>query len=111
MDTRLIEDAAKATLTGDKPFPAIVGMLVGAGEEFYHFDYLALRKTFYGGDTALVSVPIPLEGLPSVAADFDADALRANIRDSQQNHQSWRDFSIRAMQGGVQGYFAFLRGK
>lgn len=111
MDSQLIAAAAKATLTGDQPFPEIVGMLVEAGVEFYHVDYLALRKTFYGGDAALVSAPIPLEGLPPVAADFDAEALRANILDSQQNHQSWRDFSVRAMQGGVQGYFAFLRGK
>lgn len=45
------------------------------------------------------------------AADFDAEALRANIVDSQQNGQSWRDFTTRAMNGGVQGYFAFLRGQ
>lgn len=111
MDTQLIAAAAQATLTGDKPFPEIVGMLVEAGVEFYHVDYLALQKTFYGGDGGLVTVPIPLEGLPPVAAGFDAEALRANILDSQQNHQSWRDFSIRAMKGGVQGYFAFLRGR
>jgi hypothetical protein len=48
---------------------------------------------------------------PVVAANFDAAALRANILDSQQGGQSWRDFSIRAMAGGVQGYFAFLRGQ
>ncbi|MDP1588182.1 MAG: hypothetical protein Q8M07_10580 [Prosthecobacter sp.] len=58
-----------------------------------------------------MSTPIPLENLPPVAAEFDAEALRANILDSQQNGQSWRDFTIRAMSGGVQGYFAFLRGQ
>lgn len=110
MNTDLITAAATATLTGEKPFPEIVGMLLEAGVEFYHVDYLALRKTFYSGEGAVVGTAIPLEGLPEVAADFDAGALRANILDSQQNHQSWRDFSIRAMRGGVQGYFAFLRG-
>lgn len=56
-------------------------------------------------------LPIPIEGSPSVAAHFDTESLRANILDSRQNGQSWRDFSIRAMNGGVQGYFAFLRGQ
>jgi hypothetical protein len=50
-----------------------------------------------------VNLPIPIEGLPQVAADFDASALRANILDSQQNDQTWRDFTLHAMNGGVQG--------
>lgn len=58
-----------------------------------------------------LTTPIPLEGLPLVAVDFDVTALRVNILDSQQNGQSWRDFSIRAMTSGVKGYFAFLRGQ
>lgn len=64
-------------------------------------------KTYYSGEGAAVCTPIPLEGLPPVAADFDTEALRANILDSQHHGQSSRDFSIR----GVQGYFAFLRGQ
>ena len=111
MNTELITAAAHATLNAEKSFPQIVGMLIEAGVEFYHVDYLALRKTFYSGEGAVVSMPIPIEGLPPVAADFDAAALRANILDSQQNGQTWRDFTLRAMNGGVQGYFAFLRGQ
>ncbi len=111
MNTELITAAAQATLTGSKPFPEIVGMLIEAGVEFYHVDYLVLSKTYYSGDGAVVSTPIPLEGLPGVASELDAAALRANILDSQQNSQSWREFSMRAMKGGVQGYFAFLRGQ
>lgn len=111
MNTDLITAAAQATLTGSKPFPEIVGMLIEAGVEFYHVDYLALSKTYYSGDGAVVSTAIPLEGLPPVAAELDVPALRANILDSQQNGQIWRDFTLRAMKGGVQGYLAFLRGK
>lgn len=111
MNTALITAAAHATLSAEKPFPQIVGMLIEAGVEFYHVDYLALQKSFYSGEGAIVSLPIPIEGLPQVATDFDAAALRANILDSQQNGQSWRDFTLRAMSSGVQGYFAFLRGQ
>jgi uncharacterized protein YbcV (DUF1398 family) len=111
MNTDLITSAARATLAGDMPFPQIVAQLIEAGAEFYHVDYLALRKTFYNGSGAIVTTSIPYENLPAVAADFDVQALRANILDSQQNNQPYRDFSIRAMRAGVQGYFAFLRGR
>lgn len=111
MNTDLITAAANATLTGGTPFPQIAAQLIGAGVEFYHVDYLALRKTFYNGAGASVTTAIPYENLPTVAADFDAQALRANILDSQQNNQHYRVFSSRAMQAGVQGYFAFLRGQ
>ncbi len=111
MNTELIAAAAHATLHAEKSFPQIVGKLIEAGVEFYHVDYLALRKTFYSGEGAVMSLPIPIEGLPQIAADFDAAALLANILDSQQNGQSWLDFTLRAMNGGVQGYFAFLRGQ
>ncbi len=111
MNTDLITAAANATLAGGTPFPQIVAQFIGAGVEFYHVDYLALRKTFYNDGGAAVTTAIPYENLPAVAADFDAHALRANILDSQQNNQHYRDFSSRAMQAGVQGYFAFLRGQ
>lgn len=111
MNTDLITTAASATLAGGTPFPQIVAMLIEAGVESYHVDYLTLRKSFYSGSGAIVTTSIPYENLPSVAADFDSPALRANILDSQQKNQHYRDFSMRAMQAGVQGYIAFLRGR
>lgn len=111
MNADLITAAANATLAGGTPFPQIVAQLIEAGVECYHVDYLSLRKTFYNGSRGAVTTAVPYEDLPAVAADFDVQALRANILDSQQNNQHFRDFSIRAMQAGVQGYFAFLRGQ
>jgi uncharacterized protein YbcV (DUF1398 family) len=111
MNTQLITKAAQATLNGGTPFPEIVVQLISAGVEYYHVDYIALRKTFYNGDGAVVTTPITCGELPPVAADFDAAALHENIRDSQQKNQPWREFTRRAMQAGVQGYHAFLRGQ
>lgn len=111
MNTETIVQAARATLEGTKPFPEIVGMLLAVGVEYYHVDYVGLRKTFYGTAGVTVTTPIPFEGLPPVAADFCAEALRANIGDSQRNGQKFRDFTHRAMAAGVQGYYAFLRGR
>ncbi len=111
MNTELIAAAARATHAGTAPFPEIVAQLIAAGVEFYHVDYLGLRTTYYDGDGAIAQTPMLYENLPSVAAEFDAAALRAAILDSQRNGQPHREFTRRAMGAGVQGYFAFLRGK
>jgi uncharacterized protein YbcV (DUF1398 family) len=111
MDATVINEAAQATLAGTMPFPQIVAKLMEAGVEYYHVDYVGRCKRFYGGEGACVVTAIPYEGLPPVAAELDVDALREDIRDSQQHGQHYRDFTIRAMKAGVQGYYAFLRGK
>ncbi len=67
--------------------------------------------TFYSATGDTVTTPISYEGLPSVAADFDTPELRAAILDSQRHGQHFRDFTRRAMEAGVQGYIAFLRGQ
>ena len=59
----------------------------------------------------MMATSINYEGLPPVAPEFDAAALRANILDSQRHGQPYREFTRRAMAGGVQGYIAYLRGK
>jgi uncharacterized protein YbcV (DUF1398 family) len=111
MNTKIITETARKTLDGTMSFPEVVGHLLTAGVEYYHVDYVGMRKTFYSADGDAVVTPISYEGLPSVAADLDAAALRADILDSQTNGQKYREFTRRAMEVGVQGYFAFLRGK
>ena len=111
MNSDLVLQAARASLTGSLPFPEIVRNLIQAGVEYYHVDYILLQFTFYGTNAASVVAPLTFEGLPAVAKDFDAAALRQAILDSQQKGQQFREFSQRAMRAGVQGYFAFLQGK
>lgn len=110
MNTEIVAEAARATLSGSLPFPEVVRRLIETGVEYYHVDYVALRKTFYSASGTMVTTPITYEGLPAVAADFDVAALRAAIVDSQNYGQHYRDFTQRAMEAGVQGYIAFLRG-
>lgn len=111
MDATVVREAASATLAGTMPFPQIVGKLIEAGVEYYHVDYVGRCTRFYDGHGTCVVTPIAFEELPPVGAELDVDALRADIRDSQQNGQPYREFTARAMRAGVQGYFAFLRGK
>jgi uncharacterized protein YbcV (DUF1398 family) len=105
MDANIITHAARATLDGSMPFPEIVRRLIEAGVEYYHVDYVALRKSFYSANGDVVATSLTYEGLPPAAG------LRAAIIDSQRNGQSYRDFTRRAMEAGVQGYIAFLRGQ
>ncbi|AZN37169.1 DUF1398 domain-containing protein [Iodobacter ciconiae] len=111
MKSEIVAEAARTTLDGSIPFPEVVRKLMETGVEYYHVDYVALQKTYYSASGEIIKTPINYEGLPSVSADFNADALRMAILDSQQNGQHYRDFSKRAMSAGVQGYIAFLRGQ
>ena len=110
MNSDLVLQAARASLTGSLPFPEIVRNLIQAGVEYYPVDYILLQFTFSGTNAASVVAPLTFEGLPAVAKDFDVAALRQTILDSQQDGQQFREFSQRAMRAGVQGYFAFLKG-
>ena len=111
MKSEDVAQAARATLDGSMAFAEIVGRLIETGVEYYHVDYVALQKTFYSATGEMIKTPITYENLPDVAADFDVDALKAAILDSQQNRQHYKDFTKRVMNAGVQGYIAFLRGK
>jgi uncharacterized protein YbcV (DUF1398 family) len=97
MDANAVSSLAKATLDGSMPFPQIVGKLIAEGVEYYHVDYATNSFTFYSASGAFVTAPLLFEGLPSVAAEFDATALKAAIRDSQQNGQAFRAFCERAI--------------
>lgn len=111
MNTEIVAEAARAALSGSIPFPEVVRRLIETGVEYYHVDYVTLRTSFYSAAGDIMTTPINYEGLPPVAVNFDAAALRAAILDSQRHGQHYRDFTRRAMEAGVQGYIAFLRGQ
>jgi uncharacterized protein YbcV (DUF1398 family) len=111
MNTKIITETTNKTWAGEISFPEVVGQLLSAGVEYYHVDYVGMRKTFYSADGDAVVTPINYEGLPPVAPEFSLEGIRADILDSQRNGQKYRDFTRRAMEAGVQGYFAFLGGK
>ncbi len=111
MNADIVAQMARATLDGSVAFPEVVRQLMETGVEYYHVDYVALNKRFYSASGSMVTTPITFEHLPAVAADFDVDSLKAAIFDSQHHQQPYRDFTRRAMEAGVQGYMAFLRGQ
>ncbi len=111
MNADAVCELAKITLSGSLPFPEIVKRLIAEGVEYYHVDYVSLQFTFYETGGGVVVAPLALEGLPVMASDFNVPELRAAVLDSQQHDQKYPRFSARAMEAGVQGYYAFLRGR
>jgi uncharacterized protein YbcV (DUF1398 family) len=111
MDASAITLLAKATLDGSMPFPEIVGSLISNDVEYYHVDFVACSMSFYGTSGGVVVAPLLLRDLGPVAESLDGSELRAAIADSQKHGQPFAVFCARAAQAGVQGYFAFLRGK
>jgi len=111
MNATKIQQMAAATVSGSLPFPQIVGNLIDEGVEYYLVDYVRLQFTFYGVNGGVVVAPLTIENLPSIAIELDINALKAAIIDSQQHEQKFPRFSARAMEAGVQAYYAFLRGK
>jgi len=106
-----VSEAAGFILSGSLPFPKIIQLLISEGVEYYHVDYVSKQFTFYSTSGAVSLAPLQFEDLLEVSSRFDIDELRKAILDSQQNGQKYRDFSVRAMNAGVQSYFAFLNGK
>lgn len=58
MESNLIKQNAQGKSGGTLCFPEAVGQLVAAGVEYYHVDYVAMRKTFYGSEGQMVTAPI-----------------------------------------------------
>lgn len=111
MESKIVADAARATLSGSISFPEVVRLLLDTGVEYYHVDYVALQKTYYSASGEIIKTPINYEDLPTVGYEFNINALRAAILDSQQNGQHYQDFTKRAMSAGVQSYTVFLCGQ
>ena len=111
MNATIIHRMALASLSGTLPFPEIVENLIAEGVEYYHVDYVTRRFAFYGQDGEIVIGPLVIENLPPIAPTLNTEALRAAIVDSQRHGQKFPRFSVRAMEAGVQAYYAFLRGK
>lgn len=111
MNANIISQLGQATVSGEIPFPEIVSKLIAEGVDYYHVDYAAMKFHFYSTEGGVTVVPLLLSAHHPIAPTFDKDALRAAIFDSQVKGQKFTNFSRRAVEAGVVGYFAFLTGK
>jgi uncharacterized protein YbcV (DUF1398 family) len=97
---------------GSMSFPQIVGTLIEDGFEGYFVDYRRNVASYYlpdGDSVELNNVQTP----GTVAADFDAVAIQAAVREAQANgpDYSYEGFCRKAKAAGCAGYIVSFSGR
>lgn len=108
--TTIAETAMKAAYEGTMTFPDILKTLAQAGFEGYLVDYRKNTTTYYLRDGTAIEVATP-KTPGTVAAEFKADMVEANVRKSQANAHTYRDFCENVKNAGCAGYLVTLLGR
>jgi uncharacterized protein YbcV (DUF1398 family) len=110
------KETARACLegaeTGTMTFPQIVGTLINAGFDGYAVDLRGGVTTYYLTSGKAVALAAPLTPTP-VAERFDADAVRAAIREAQAlvPGYTYKGFCAKVAAAGCAGYLVSFPGK
>lgn len=99
-----------ASHEGTMSFPEILGVLADAGFEGYLVDYRKGSSTYYlndGGAFEIINIKTP----GAVAAEFKAATVEANVRKSQANTHSYREFCENVKKAGCAGYLVTMPGR
>jgi uncharacterized protein YbcV (DUF1398 family) len=107
---QLIRDANHGSSEGRLHFGQVIGMLTQAGVESYVADYRTQRTTYYLPDGDTLSLELPMPGV-DIAQDFDAAAVQAAIRGSQQGVVMYPEFKKLSRQAGCIGYTVWIAGR
>jgi uncharacterized protein YbcV (DUF1398 family) len=108
--TQLIRDAAQGSSEGRLHFGQVLGMLAEAGVESYLVDYRAQRTSYHVAHGAPLEIQTPMPDEP-IADRWDAAALQAAIRGSQQGVVRYPEFKLLSRQAGCVGYVVWLAGR
>jgi uncharacterized protein YbcV (DUF1398 family) len=106
----LIQAAADGSSEGRLHFGQVVGLLMEAGVESYVADYRAHRTTYYLPDGGTLEIPLKMPE-QAIAQAFDADAIQAAIRGSQQGLVQYPQFKHLSCAAGCIGYTVWIAGR
>lgn len=106
----LIHEAASGSSEGRLHFGQVIALMQQAGVEAYTADYRTRRTTYYlpSGDTHSLDLAMP--GTP-ISAAFDAAAIQAAIRGSQQGLVQYPEFKRLSCEAGCVGYTVWVAGR
>lgn len=107
---QLIDQCVAASHAGTGNFGQQVALLSQHGVESYHVDFRERASTYYTADGATYRVAIDPPRRP-IADPFDAPALVAAIRGSQQGLVQYPEFMQRALDAGCVAYTVWLAGR
>lgn len=106
----VLDTCARRSYAGEITFPAFVGALASVGVESYQVDYRRgeMRCYFGDGDSHLIgSLPPKRE----IAEPFDAGAVQAAVRATQQGEIAYPEFVRRTVAAGCVGYIVWITGR
>jgi uncharacterized protein YbcV (DUF1398 family) len=109
-------EVARATLAGSETdtmsFPETVARLTQAGFDGYSVDLRAGTRIYYPPEGAAIELRAEPTPTP-VAARFDTAAVKAAIREAQQQvpGYSYRGFCAKVAAAGCAGYLVTLSGR
>lgn len=110
MNLEIISECLKASFA-NAPFPLVVQRLVSAGVTSYNTDLITLRKTYYDAGAESIDEALPLTGAPTIAAQFDPDAVQAAVKAIQRTEIGYADFLRLIMEAGCSSYQVFFNGR
>jgi uncharacterized protein YbcV (DUF1398 family) len=98
--------------SGSMTFPQIVGMLINAGFDGYAVDLRSATATYYLKTGEAVTLDAVKPSAP-VAERFDAEAVRAAIREAQAlvPGYTYEGFCAKVAAAGCAGYLVSFPGK
>jgi uncharacterized protein YbcV (DUF1398 family) len=106
----IAENSTIGAYEGTSDFPTTLSTLANAGFEGYLVDYRKGTTTYYLPDGDNVEVKnVKTAGV--VAPTFNASVVEANVRKSQANAHTYRDFCEGVKNAGCAGYLVTLLGR
>jgi len=105
-----IQEAAQGSSEGRLHFGQVIGLLMQADVESYAVDYRTRRTTYYTPDGETLAIDLDLPEVP-IPLKFDAEAIKAAIRGSQQGFVKYPEFKRLSCAAGCIGYTVWIAGK
>lgn len=107
---QIIEESVAGSYAGTRSFPSHVQAVAGQGVESYRVDFREQASTYFltSGESHTVDMPAhPV----AIAEAFDAPAVSAAIRASQQGQIKYPEFIDRVMRAGCVSYTVWIAGR
>lgn len=106
----IAENCLRSSYEGTSDFPKIIRDLIAAGFESYFVDYRKGITTYFLPDGDHVELK-NIKTSATVAPEFNASIIEANVRKSQANAHTYKDFCENVKKAGCAGYLVSFLGK
>ncbi|MBY0281086.1 MAG: DUF1398 domain-containing protein [Alphaproteobacteria bacterium] len=111
MDINVINECTELSLAGKITFPEVVMKLAAIGVERYIVDLVGFQKLSYGQKGEFYIKSFSLIDSPMISENFDAEVVKAVIKEIQQQQINYVTFLRKIMEAGCCHYEVYIQGK